>query len=282
MIKKQKRVLRDFCESDLPHNRRELFCECFKTRWRTLFLCGLCTALFLLPFIIIEGYREIVMDSVYKNYNNIIQKESIEVYLNTVNNLFNLLSVISFVALGIGCAGMSRIIRNLTFGQPVFFFSDYLDGIKLNGLNFVIVFSLLGLSNFSSLFIISIMKDNDILALLSLLFLNIIMYPILFLVLSETMVYKSKIIECFRNGAIIYFRTLPATLFFTILVMIPLLIQFIPSYILKTATLFAILIIVLPILMLAWFLYSCHLFDKYINITLFPELVNKGLYKGEK
>lgn len=282
MIKKQKRALRDFSESDLPRNRKELFFECFKTRWRTLLLCGLFTSLFVLPLIMIEAYREIIINSTSQNLNNVSNKESIEIYLNTVNNLFNLVSVISFVTLGIGCAGTSRIIKNLAFGQPIFFFSDYLEGIKLNGLNFIIVFGLLGLSNFSSLFIVNGMKNNDLLGLLSLLFLSIIIYPILLLVLSETMVYKSTIIECLKNGVIIYFRTLPITLSVAALVMLPSLIQFIPSYFIRILAFLGMVILALPFLMLIWFLYSCNLFDKYININLFPELVKKGLYKVDE
>ena len=141
---------------------------------------------------------------------------------------------------------------------------------------------ILACASFSSLFIVNGMKNNDLLGLLSLLFLSIIIYPILLLVLSETMVYKSTIIECLKNGVIIYFRTLPITLSVAALVMLPSLIQFIPSYFIRILAFLGMVILALPFLMLIWFLYSCNLFDKYININLFPELVKKGLYKVDE
>ena len=104
--------------------------------------------------------------------------------------------------------------------------------------------------------------------------------PVLLLVLSLTAIYNMKFGEKIQNGVYLYIKTLPLTFLISMLVILFALVDLIGHLLIKNIVLI-LLILILPMFILLYMLYSCHVFDKYINAQYYPEIVGKGMYKKE-
>lgn len=279
-MKKKLSANKDFDTDRLPHNRVEVFVDCIKMRFGTLCVLGLVGLVFLLPFLALQFFKDVYVNHViYQASLNEITYEDAQLQITRIRNYIRLLSILAYILAGVGFSGIGEIIKKLVWGEPIFR-SDFRDGIKSNCVHYVLIFALFGLSVFSSAFIGNT-QNASVLTAIPFALLVWLVLPVMLLILSQTLVYTSNISECVRNGFLLYFKTMPKTLPAVLILCLPILLQLIPNMFVKYGCMIALVVLILPLMMMGWLLYSMYIFDKYINADHFPEYVDKGIYRDD-
>ena len=125
------------------------------------------------------------------------------------------------------------------------------------------------------------MPSNNFLSYLPLIALLVLFYPVIFVFAFYNVVYSEKIGKNLINSTKLYFRSVFITFLFCLLCYSLILIKYIPS-ILKYFLAALIIIFVVPIMLLMFFEYEIHVFDKHINSYQYPQFVKRGLYVPPK
>ena len=282
-MKKSKQASSDFTFAQLPHNRKEVFFDCLKLRFGTIVCCGLLLLLFLLPLIAIEITYDIVNLNIY---NSLIGGQMSEMQATLYKNELQLyVSLAQTVCLGIfavGLAGVARILRQLVWGEPIFFWVDFKRGIRQNAARFVSVFAICALANVASVLCSTMLDEMPIVGYIPLGALIFAVVPIALFVLSQSAVYNVGFGKAISNGLAFYGKRLWQTLLFTALALIVGLSRLAPISALKYLLMVLCTVFLLPMYIMAWLLVSCNVFDEVINRDNYPELFDKGVYRLDK
>lgn len=273
---------RDYSVNDLPKNRVELFFDCIRQRPWVLLRLGLLSFVFLLPLLAAGVFVDLYEYAVFVQYAEGLLTEA-----ETASRIYSLyLYNILFSAVGYGIAGVAmggvmNVIRQLVWGEGVFFFSDFIDGVKKNGLCYLITFLLSGSLVGMIRFTVAVGGFNFwcfLIADVALLF----FLPLAFYVLAQSLVYREKYIGYWRNGIYLYGKTILKTLAALIVAAIPLAVSAVRWIIVRYILLAVESVLVLPLVGTGLFLFSCNVFDRWINMQNYPELVDKGLYRNRE
>lgn len=282
-MKKSKQASSDFTFAQLPHNRKEVFFDCLKLRFGTVVCCGLLLLLFLLPLIAIEITYDIVNLNIY---NSLIGGQMSEMQATLYKNELQLyVSLAQTVCLGIfavGLAGVARILRQLVWGEPIFFWVDFKRGIRQNAARFVSVFAICALANVASVLCSTMLDEMPIVGYIPLGALIFAVVPIALFVLSQSAVYNVGFGKAISNGLAFYGKRLWQTLLFTALALIVGLSRLAPISALKYLLMLLCTVFLLPMYIMAWLLVSCNVFDEVVNRENYPELYDKGVYRLDK
>lgn len=282
-MKKSKQASSDFTFAQLPHNRKEVFFDCLKLRFGTVVCCGLLLLLFLLPLIAIEITYDIVNLNIY---NSLIGGQMSEMQATLYKNELQLYtSLAQTVCLGIfavGLAGVARILRQLVWGEPIFFWVDFKRGIRQNAARFVSVFAICALANVASVLCSTMLDEMPIVGYIPLGALIFAVVPIALFVLSQSAVYNVGFGKAISNGLAFYGKRLWQTLLFTALALIVGLSRLAPISALKYLLMLLCTVFLLPMYIMAWLLVSCNVFDEVLNRDNYPELFDKGVYRLDK
>ena len=276
-MRKVKKSRFDFIESNLPSNRKEVFFDCLKLRFGILFKLGILIFIFFIPLFLTSLIMDVSVTSLYENMND---DESIKNAIIGTINLFNLINIPLFVILSLGFAGAFRVVRQLVWGEPIFFSSDFMDGIKLNGKGFSLCFLIVGIVNFIISYVLYTNDSYNIISFIPLVLTFLIFIPIGLYVLSLYNTYNITFKSAIYNGLLLYVKELPKTLLFTLIVELPfaiLLISDITKYLIALVA----VIFIIPLLIMAYYLFSCYVFDKHINAKSYPEYVDKGIRRKQ-
>ena len=131
-MKKIKYSQNDFLESSLPTNRRRQFFDIIKIRWRTLFLVAGILFASSIPLFIAIIFKDVKALSL----NSSVTDKSELANLLFVNHIFFTLIFIPCIAIiFVTLSGLLRIYRNIIWGEGVFFWKDFILGIKQNGID---------------------------------------------------------------------------------------------------------------------------------------------------
>ena len=195
--------------------------------------------------------------------------------------IYDSLIVVSSLIFSIGICGMTRVIRQIAWQEPLFFFKDFTDGIKMNYKNISIHMFVFA--------VIYMLSDVALYAQMGYVILSYIPFGILLTVvlpmalynISQTNIYVINNLKSTKNSALFLIKTMPVCLLFSIIIALVLLFSFIPNFTIKLLIYILLLILAFPLYYLAWFLYSCSIFDKYLNINYYPEIVDKGIVRKE-
>lgn len=266
-------------QAQLPHNRWQVFVDRIRTHWLKLWFCGLVLLLFSLPLFAVRFTTDLLVTAVREQFeDNTITAEACNATIQTVQLFSSLINVVSYLIFGIGVVGILRLVRKMAWSEPVCFWQDFAIGVKQN-IGGLLCFLALGLLNaFNSV----IMQNNDgLFAYVPLCVYVVILLPIILHVLVQLSVYNHKAWDLISSSAFVYIKTLPISVLFSLLFMSYGLLDFIgaliPRYLLK-----AVFVMLLPTMVLGWFLYCCSALDKYINKQSYPELVDKGVWRLNK
>lgn len=112
-------------------------------------------------------------------------------------------------------------------------------------------------------------------------FLVFIVVPVLLHVAILDVVYSKKLGNLLSSVATLYFKTLPTTLLFALLVITPNLLLFVPKFTKRYAILVVWVVVAVPIVLFGWTLYTMGKLDKFINKEHYYEIFNKGVYGDE-
>lgn len=276
----------DFTEASLPHSRRDVFRDVLKNRWKDLLKVGALLLLFSLPLLVFGAVGEINAANIYAEYKNgAISAETYASEVAASNGAFALIKIIGYIIFSVGIAGSARVLRQIIWDEPLFFFEDFKDGIKIYGGQFALAMFLYGLCSYTVVFFSS--AANGILYAIALGLGVFILLPAMFFWLSERTVYANKIGENIRNGFMFYVRTLFKSIGMLLLAFLPFTLEYVLeffglyNFIFKYSYLLICTFLLLPLGIMLWLLYTYSVFDKYINAELFPEILHKGFYPSE-
>lgn len=291
-MKENKTASKDLTINELPSNRIEVFFDVIRNRWKTLLGLGALNFLFLLPLLIILAVENIISVQVLGEYQtNIISKEMVTAYLKVTHSIAGLVKIITCSLFSISISGSVRIIKRLIWAEGIDFKYDFTMGIRENGKRMLALFLIIGavtvaedvapyilndvsqLSNMAYTAVCSVLTASKLL----------IMLPIGAFVFSQIAFYDNKLCIMAKNSIAFCGKTMIRT--YGIICVI-----YLPYKMLLTlcgvATQMLIqslaCLVLLPLIIMIWLLYSSAVFDQYVNKVFYPEVVDKGIWRREE
>ena len=282
---KRKIAEKDFLESELPQNRRSQFFDIIKNNYGLLFKLGLILLGILILLIVksfFADYLNILTLGAVKNGN--LQELEGEYWIRIIYLVSNGIDLLLYPFIFVMLAGVLRVILQLCYEEGVLFSYLFKKGIKDNWLHFLIM----GL--FTALFklgmnALTAYYGFTAYSIAILVFFLAVYIPIVIIFLYYSMIYSSKLIYSLRNSSYVYIKSLlPSIGFAIVLLALPVLLEFFLNglfikqiiYVVATVTL-------LPLAILGGFLLNLEMFDRFINVTEYQQLLRKGLYiSGEE
>lgn len=270
---KIKAAKKNFSSSMLPKNRREQFFDILKTRMSTFSLVILFSLLSFIPFIISFVFKIYLLDENVAT----LEPELIESGMAAVTLIFDGVFLIAFTAIFIIYAGLFNVIKKLVYGEGSLFLDDFKIGIKENWKTFLIssvFFGLIKLINDLAIYFLPIQILNYVPLVIS----YLIFLPILLFVLALSPTYNfSNYFGVVRNAAILCFKKFFFTIIFVLIFGAVSCIYFVYFIPFVALLLYLLLAIILPFIMLAFYLYATSVFDIEINAEENKEFYHKGL-----
>ncbi len=271
MKRKAKNV--DYAIGNLPHNRKEQFFDIAKHRFFLLLGIGLIILLFSLPIFASMIYRDVLLMSVEASEATSAEKEATSF---SVNLLFSFLFAFSLLILSVGLSGISKILRELIYDEPIFFKDDFFSGIKENARQHLILALFAGIFWFFANFI-SLIANNFILKVIFVGVNIAFIFPPVFVGFFLANVYSNKFFKNLQSGFVIYFKAFPSVILTFVSIYALSFLQYVPLLIVKYLVMAALTVIYVPFAFLISFLNQIRLYDELINKEQFPEYYHKGL-----
>lgn len=279
---KRKIASKDFSISDLPSNRKEVFSDCLKNRYKYLMACGMAVFLTSIPLLLVCFLKSFYLLALLEELNNeIISNEDYYSATMMYTLLFDGLIVVSTLIVALGISGATRVIRQIGWEEPLFFGKDFADGIKMNYKYIVVHLLVLALMYLIADLSLQAELQFSLFRYIPIAIFLFIIIPLSLYNISQTNIYKMTNLSATKNSLLFLLKSVPACVVFSLVIILVMLINFIPNFVIKFLLYVLILIFLFPIYYLAWFLYSCSMFDKYINVNSYPELVDKGITRKE-
>ena len=104
--------------------------------------------------------------------------------------------------------------------------------------------------------------------------------PVWALMCVQISVYSNNFWQNMKLAFAVYAKAILKTMLVLAILLTPWIVSLLPNFWCHLIGP-AIGVLVLPVLLLVWFLYVLNLLDQHINPIFFPEIVGKGLYKTE-
>lgn len=259
----------DFTEAKLPHNRVAVFFDCLKLRWREFLKLGVIILLSMLPILAICVVRDnLIADAIY-NAENLESAGYILLLADTLCIPLYLLPAVAF-------SGAFRVIKNIAWGDAVFFGSDFKDGIRLNFKIFSVTFLLIGTGIFFVDFTM-LQSGAEILKGIPLGLSVLLFMPIAILVIVQGTIYNLSFFGALKNALYLFSRGVIPSVVASVVTLAPALFLIISDTVVKHICLSLYFVIALPYVCLGLFLVGCAILDKHYNSIYHPEIVGKGI-----
>lgn len=281
-FKRSKYRSADFLESELPNTRRAQFFDIFKHQWKTLLLLGLFLFLFSLPYLTADFFHWFIARSLPEQLSSQGSTEQ-EIYtaLQFTKMIYELVLVVATLILMIPIAGASRVLKRMVHGEGVLFKSDFIDGIKMNIGQYLILGFIYAILRFSVQFIYIYINNipyvSEIIRGVSMGVLYALFFPILIFMFAEAAIYKMNIWTNFKNSYQLAIRNILFMLIFSFLIFGIYFMRYIQNVILKEGLYTILIILISPYYLLSISLFTMSQFDKYINQEHYIEIYRKGL-----
>jgi len=271
-MKKIRKAARDFTPDALPQNRRQQFSDCLREHTDTLLSVGFFLLLFSLPLSVFRLMADVAASRMTDADAGV---------LAAFRQITAAAEIPLWLIFAVGAAGAARVLRQMVWGEAVFFGHDFLRGIRQNAGPFLAVFGISGV-----LQLLNVLTESmfpSVLGYIPAVIFWAILVPVGFYVLSQTVFYTNPFLRCVSNGFSLYIRTAPYVWLFVLAAAVPALTRLVPPLWLRMLLDVCAGVLWLPLLAFAWLLYSASVFDRFVNPANFPQLVGKGLWNaGEK
>ena len=292
----------DYARNTLPTNRWSLFWDIFKGNFGKIVKVNLLMLLFFLPLIAVFIFSYMLQEG-----NNYVVPFGANLgigYPATPNmtglaEMFALQNAIivyvgvvlsSFIA-AIGLAGGMYVIRNMVWTEGIFVTNDFWRGIKLNIKNAIQTTMFLTLT----VSICSLLLQMADLSLaiqqvkgFQLVLIRIFQGMSYFLIIVSIMMsywmialgvnYQLKFTTLVRNSFLICVGTLPQTVFFIAVSLLPFLLLLLGGTFFVSIAIVMILLFGLSYVLLVWLDFAQWVFDKYLNPKIKGAKVGRGIY----
>ena len=295
----------EYARSTLPTNRWQLFWDIFKGNFGKIVKVNLLMLIFFIPLIavIILGYLMNESNGViYPFASNLAvgypaapgqQGLSEMLSLRTNFMLYAGIALASLVA-AVGLAGGMYVVRNMVWTEGIFVANDFWRGIKLNYKNalqaalfFTLALFLCGtLISFAefSLATGAISKGQKVWMHISMAtsYVFIVCAAMMtFWMISLGVNYKLKFFTMLKNSFLMTIGTLPQTIFFGVIALLPFALLFIPSQFILVLSIILLLLFGLSWALLVWLDFAQWVFDKFINPKIKGAKVGRGIYSKD-
>lgn len=295
----------EYARSTLPTNRWQLFWDIFKGNFGKIVKVNLLMLIFFIPLIavIILGYLMNESNGViYPFASNLAvgypaapgqQGLSEMLSLQTNFMLYAGIALASLVA-AVGLAGGMYVVRNMVWTEGIFVANDFWRGIKLNYKNalqaalfFTLALFLCGtLISFAefSLATGAISKGQKVWMHISMATSYVFMVcaaMMTFWMVALGVTYKLKFFTMLKNSFLMTIGTLPQTIFFGVISLLPFALLFIPSQFILVLSLILLLLFGLSWALLVWLDFAQWVFDKFINPKIKGAKVGRGIYSKD-
>ncbi len=295
----------EYARSTLPTNRWQLFWDIFKGNFGKIFKVNLLTLIFFIPLIAVILLFGMFSDSVgisypfgaslgigYPAHPN---TQGVSEWLSVQNDLMLCFGIlVTSVLAAVGLAGGMYVVRNMVWTEGIFVGNDFWRGVKLNfknalqtGLFFSVLFLLFKLLINVSEFTLAmgsvsgfqkVMLNISQVTAIVVLLLGVMMC---FWMVALGVNYKMGFFVMVKNSFLMSIGTLPQTIFFGFLALLPFLLLFIGWTLLTVIAVFMILIFALAYALLVWLDFAQWVFDKYINPKIEGAKVGRGVYNKD-
>ena len=272
-------------EKTLPTTRKEQFFDILKHQLGTLFsVGGLLLAFSILLFASLV-VKEVLINNVVINVNMKEHPDQVYEMVKMLTLIFDAVNIVAIAFLFIGLAGAYKVIKKLIFMEKVFIFRDFKQGIKENWGQFLIIsfFFSIVLLIFDLFSVQSGNMSNEMTTVAWVLMgiFSFTIFPIFLLSMSSIATYKNKFSDNLKNSFYIcakhyLYCLIFAVIFAAIWIGLFFLYVYANSSVIYTGVIAFIIFILLPLYLLASFLFNFSLFDLHINSN-YPEIYNKGI-----
>ncbi len=295
----------EYARSTLPNNRWQLFWDIFKGNFGKIVKVNLLMLIFFIPIIAVIVFRILMADmngitypfgaNLMIGYPAVPNQLGMAEMLVLQNDFYIYIGlIVSMFIAAVGLAGGMYVIRNMVWTEGIFVANDFWRGVKLNYKNalqaclfFTIVLALTQtMSNFTNFsravgqvstfqnvwFTISEIVGYIFLALAAMM---------TFWMIALGVNYTQKFTVLFKNSLLISIATLPQTVFFGLIALIPfVLFMFGGTFFLMFAIVFLVLFS-FSYALLVWLDFAQWVFDKYINPKIEGARVGRGIYNKD-
>lgn len=295
----------EYARSTLPTNRWQLFWDIFKGNFGKIVKSNLLIFIFFIPMLLV-----IVLGSLFTDANNLIYPFGAGLTIGypaapDIQGLSEILSMQSenLVLLGIvltsfitaiGLSGGMYVVRNMVWTEGIFVANDFWRGVKLNyknALQTALFFSLVLALCWSAVNACELMlatnsmeKWQEIMLTASM----VISYTLIafaammsFWMIALGVNYEQKFFTLFKNAALITIGSLPQTLFFGVIALLPFALFLIQNSLFLMIAITVLLLFGFTWALLVWLDFAQWLFDKYINPKIEGAKVGRGIYNEE-
>ena len=177
-----------------------------------------------------------------------------------------------------GLAGILQIVKILLWGEGVFFWQDFRDGVKQNAPKCILYVGIIAVVRV----VISVAENTGAVKWVTLTtycLSAVFLLPTIVWCVLQTAFYKNGVGSTFKNALALYLKTAPATIGLTLTLLAPFCTLFISTVTVKYFVFAVTVILVLPVVILGWMCYATSVFDKYFNEIEYPQVAYKGLYR---
>ncbi len=295
----------EYARSTLPTNRWQLFWDIFKGNFGKIFKVNLLTLLFFVPLIAVVLLSGIYADSMGVTYPfgaNLgvgypanPNTQGLGEYLTLQSDFMMCIGlIVTGVIAAVGLAGGMYVVRNMVWTEGIFVANDFWRGVKLNFKNalqtvlfFTVVFMLaISVLNVSALTLATgeVSKLQNVALTVS----RVTSYTLLIFaammsvwMLALGVNYKMGFLTLVKNSFLLSIGTLPQTVFFGLLALLPWLLFLIGWSLLTVVGVFMVILFGLSYPLLVWLDFAQWVFDKYINPKIEGAKVGRGVFNKD-
>lgn len=272
----------DYTQSMLPQNRKEVFFDVVKMHFWKLLICGFILLLFALPlhftdlltFFYQAGlYEKLVLEE--------LDVEEVAFMMVSFSNFMGLINILLYMLFAVGLAGVARVIKLLAWEENAFLRYDFFAGIRQNASQYVLLGFIVGLLAFICRYVnnLSTLVEGNIygyLGIIPTVLCMLLLAPVAAYMTVCIAVYNNKFLQNSKICFVLYFKDAPKTLLACLCCFAVFIVQLIPNFYCHLIGRIVASILI-PFVMLGWFLFAFNALDKTVNNKFYPELIGKGV-----
>lgn len=272
-MKRMKCAKKDFTEADLPLTRQQMFFDCYREQFSLILRLGLICLLILFPMLVVLLTRDMYLIGAIKGLEEETPEKLREIYASA-NVVFGALELLASVLFFVLFSGVAQILRQLCWGEPVFFSDDFKRGVRENAGRFAVIGFFLSLIRY----LLGLLSGSAYFYLLFGIFAALFL-PLGLWILLQTLYYRLRWAQVIKNATFYLVRTFPMTVLLLVCTVAPF---FLVSTFVTMLTVRYLLLVVLAVLYvvpltMAWILYALQTFDENINKQHHPKVYRRGL-----
>lgn len=282
---KVKKAATDFLEENLPQTRKEQFFDLLKNQYKVIFFIGLVLLVIFVPDIIKNVLKDIMNNKINVSLSEgVITKEQALSGTFVTWLISSAVDLVLYPIMFTGIFGLLRVIRQLTYGEPVVFKYDFSLGYKENFKTGLLLGFIVGITKFIFDLVIVSFASSAIIKTLTYVIFLLILLPMFIVCTYYCTIYKNKMRRALGHSFLLYLKGSWRILLTMVVGILPfLLFELLLNWVPIKQIIYVVLVLFLiPLVLLVGFLVMNYVFDEAINIGQYPTLYRKGLYMSDK